>query len=267
MINLALVGSPVSHSLSPFIHATFAARLSLPVFYTAFDVEPDNFADALKGAATLGFTGLNVTYPHKTAAAELAFKLDETAAKIGAVNTLKRTAQGFSGYNTDVFGVRQALFHRNIDVSNKTAVILGAGAAGHAAVFALAENGCKKILVANRKENSAKSLANCIKKYYDIDIDICELDNFSKISGYLLISAIALDAAQVPTIGSFDVVFDMNYHRSAILQQATDNGADAFDGIEMLVYQAAAAFEIFTEHNVPQNITKEIITMLINNRP
>ena len=221
---LGLIGSPVAHSLSPFIHNNFAALLGIDAVYTPFDVplRPAALAAALEGAHALGICGLNITYPHKTEAAKHA-ELDSTAARVGAVNTLLRTGGGFAGYNTDIYGVKQAILHHGFDISGG-AVILGKGAAGHAAMCALQDMGCANTTMAGREAGY--------------------------LEGSLLIAALPMDADYSAHAANFDAVFDMNY----------TTGRPG--GLAMLIYQAAASFEIFTGHNVPQNIIDKIFVSL-----
>ena len=104
-----LIGNPVAHSLSPIIHNTLAELLKTELCYVTFPVEEGRLSDAVRGAYALGILGLNVTVPYKTAVMRELSSLDETAAKIGAVNTLVREKDGYRGYNTDMPGLYRAL--------------------------------------------------------------------------------------------------------------------------------------------------------------
>ena len=247
---LGLIGRPVAHSLSPQIHNFFADRLGVDSIYTAFDVGASDLATAVNGAYALGFGGLNITYPHKTVVMEFVRGVDKPAEIAQSINTLKRTPDGFFGYNTDIIGVARAISHFDVNPAGETAVILGAGAAARSAAVALAGLGCGKMVIANRSRDAAEDLARMIGAQYGILTEIYNPADIENLGGKILINAIALDADFAPQADNFDIYFDMNY--------ATGNPY----GLAMLAYQAAAAYEIFTDINVPQNIVSEIIANL-----
>ena len=240
---MGLIGNPVDHSLSPFIHNFFAKQLNDDVVYAAFNVAPDSLIHAICGAAALGFTGLNVTSPHKVAAAKHVVSLETLAAQVGAVNLLKLADGGYVGYNTDVYGVQRAFGHHKIDVTGKTIAIVGAGGGAAAAAVAMAQMGCKKINFINRTAANAKKLASRLREHYAINTEIGVAD------ADVLILATPSDAC---IMGNYDVIFDMNYASSA----------HAFNGLEMLVYQAALSYAIIRNAKVPQNIINDALQAL-----
>ena len=251
---LGLIGSPVSHSLSPYIHNMLAKEMGQNVVYAAFDVAEDDLETAIRGAFALGIRGLNVTYPHKVGAAKLAAFLEHRAAQVEAVNTLKYTQNGYIGYNTDVFGVKRAFEHHGVDIAGKTAVIAGAGAAARSAAFALAQMGCQKVTVVNRTKKNAEMLAFSLEKYYNINVESCAISELPSLSGFAYVHAAARDAVfPHPNFDSYDVFFDMNYaNSSSLLQDAESLGILTVSSTLMLVYQAIAAFEIFCDVKIPQ---------------
>jgi len=246
---MGIIGSPVSHSLSPLIHNTFARRLGDNIIYTAFDVTKNNFVTAIKGAEALGIIGFNVTAPHKATAAQIAISIDHLAKQVNAINLLKLTRDGYIGYNTDIYGICKTFEHHKIDIANKTVTIIGAGGAGRAAAIAMAQMCAKKINIANRTYSKANVLAKSLRMHYNIDIDVCELGMPSVAD--ILILATTPDYAP-PSFDQFDIIFDVNYHPPNRIPRA-------FGGIEMLVYQAVKTYEILLETNVPHDIIDEIL--------
>ena len=104
-----LLGNPVGHSKSPFIHNTLAKMMGINMVYIAYKVENGRLGDAIRGADALDFLGLNITVPYKCDVIEYLAEIDPLAEKIGAVNTLVRTGNGYKGYNTDIIGLGRQL--------------------------------------------------------------------------------------------------------------------------------------------------------------
>lgn len=143
-----VLGHPIGHSRSPAMHAAAFAALGLPHRYLAFDVAPPGLQDALRGAAALGFGGLNLTVPLKQHAVELMDVLSPEAAAIGAVNTVCFSSEGLVGHNTDGEGFVESL---PLGVPTR-AVVLGGGGASRAVVHALVQHGAKVQWVSRHPE-------------------------------------------------------------------------------------------------------------------
>src|SRR6266702_5261948 len=154
----SLYGSPVSHSLSPVIFNTTFEQLSLNRTYVPFEVSKDKLKDAVGAARTLGFDGFNVTMPHKTTILGMLDRLEESAEKIGSVNTVARTKSELVGYNTDGEGAIRALRSYGFEPNNKRILVLVAGGAGQAIIHRISdENNTIEIL--NRTLDKARQLA------------------------------------------------------------------------------------------------------------
>ena len=248
---MGVIGSPIAHSLSPLIHNLFAGHFGSNIVYTAFDVAPQNLTTAVEGARALGIIGLNVTAPHKSEAAKLAASLDASAKQIGAVNLLKLSEVGYVGHNTDIYGVKKALEYKGIDMSGKTAALVGAGGAAGAAAVSMAQLGAKKVFIINRTRSKAESLANILDMYYNIDTEICELCDCA--ADVLILAATPDFTPQ--GLDRFNIIFDMNYHPPNRISRA-------FGGPEMLVYQAAKSYEIILGTEVPAKIIDEILVKI-----
>ncbi|RST88135.1 shikimate dehydrogenase [Aquibium carbonis] len=154
-------GHPVAHSRSPLIHGHWLASLGIRGSYEAIDVAPDDFADFLRGIASAGFTGGNVTIPHKEAAFAAVDGSDEASEMIGAINTVWIADGRLLATNTDWSG-----FSANLDegapawVSGRRAVVLGAGGSARAILFALLRKGYREVRVVNRTVDRARELAD-----------------------------------------------------------------------------------------------------------
>ena len=157
-----VMGWPIAHSRSPIIHNHWIKQHELNGAYVLLPVDPANLKDALKGLSALGFAGCNLTIPHKVMALPLVDRVDQTARRMGAINTIVVEADGsLSGYNNDGFGYIQSL--KDAQPSWRAdagpVLIMGAGGAARAVVVSLAEQGAKDIRICNRTERHATDLA------------------------------------------------------------------------------------------------------------
>ena len=258
-----LIGNPVGHSLSPVIHNSIARFLDENLSYLTFKVESEGLDKAIEGAYALGIEALNVTVPYKKDVMPYLENIDEVARLIGAVNFIKRTENGYIGYNTDYLGVKSTLEAHNIEVRNKTVLILGSGGAANAAAAAIAKMGVKEILIANRTAEKAASLCEMILRGFDTRATYIA---FNKInSGFKHEDAIDL-VINTTTLGFGDniektpvenpdffkdnevkTVFDVIYApwETRLLKIADCCGLKAINGFEMLFYQAIGAWEIY----------------------
>jgi shikimate dehydrogenase len=248
----AVFGHPVTHSLSPRIHAAFARQAGLAIDYQAIDAAPDGFAAALAAFAAAGGRGANVTLPHKQAALALCSELSERARRAGAVNTLIRTVAGWRGDNTDGAGLVRDLTERNaLDLRGRRTLMLGAGGAAHGVAPSLLDAGIGDLYVVNRHPDKADTLVDSLgqpgrvhSRYWD---DLATLGAFDFIIN-------ATSAGR--DLGDLGLPFgiatprtlavDLSYGEAAIAFLAWARGAhcaQAIDGLGMLVEQAADSFE------------------------
>ncbi len=123
---IGIIGNPVRHTKSPRIHNYISEKLDINMVYVPFEVTGD-IKTAVKGAFELGIVGMNITVPYKTDVIESLSDIDPIAERIGAVNTLVRTKEGYKGYNTDMLGLERAVLSEGINLNGETAVLLGAG--------------------------------------------------------------------------------------------------------------------------------------------
>ncbi|AAG18940.1 shikimate dehydrogenase [Halobacterium salinarum] len=249
-----LIGNPVGHSLSPPLHAAAYDECGLDARYVTFEPAPDDAAAAIRGAGALGVAGLNVTAPFKQSAAS-AVATDSMAARVGAVNTIDFSGAAPRGYNTDVAGVKRAFAHHDVSLSGAQAVVVGAGGAGRAAAFALADAGAT-VRIANRTRAAADELAADVG---GTAVGLGDLPR-SLADATVLVHATTVgmddpDTSPVSADALHDdlAVLDAVYSpvETRLLRDAAAAGATTIDGAWMLLYQGAEAFERWTGLDAP----------------
>jgi len=249
----AVIGCPIRHSLSPIIQNVAFRHHGLNAVYVAFEVE--DLASAIKGVRSLGIKGLSVTVPHKVKIMSFLDGIDETAKEIGAVNTVVNQDGKLLGFNTDWLGVLLALKEEG-EISGKKFVVLGAGGAARAVVYALVKEGAG-VVILNRTYEKGVALAK------EFNVDALPLNQLSKIEAYGLINTTSvgmwpkIDETLVPSyiLKHFSLVMDIVYHpfKTRLLQEAEEMGCKTVVGLKMLVYQGAEQFKLWTEKAAPVN--------------
>ncbi|MFB6134813.1 MAG: shikimate dehydrogenase [Halanaeroarchaeum sp.] len=262
-----LIGNPVGHSLSPPMHEAAYEERGIDARYVTFEPRPDDAADAIEGAGTLGIAGLNVTIPFKQDALGLVDP-DDVAERVGAVNTIDFGVSPPAGYNTDVAGVRRSFEHHDVELEGKEAVVVGAGGAGRAAVFALADAGAE-VDVANRTVEKAGDLAREADAATDVPVRGHGLDALSDLGADadVLVNATSVgmeeDRSPVPgeALHADLAVLDAVYRpiRTRLLKEAASVGATTIDGAWMLLFQGVEAFERWTGETAPVDAMNEAL--------
>ena len=255
MARLAVLGHPVSHSRSPAMQNAALAAAGLADWqYEAIDVYPEAFADLVRGLPGQGFAGVNVTVPHKEAALAVADEASPAAAAIGAANTLTFVEGRILAENTDAPGLVDALGEEAGGLAGRPALALGAGGAGRAVVWALAEAGMD-VMLWNRTRSKAESLAA------ELGVEVIPHEQHGGIDPgrfEVIVNASAAGLgggdglADLPLDpGGFrpgQTVVDMVYGEGpgTLIEAAERAGAATVDGLEILVRQGARSFEIWT---------------------
>jgi shikimate dehydrogenase len=253
MKRLAVLGHPVGHSRSPAMHNAALAELGLAGewSYEAIDVAPDEFERRVRAMPGEGFVGANVTVPHKGAALSLADDLSETAREIGAANTLGFVGEEIRADNTDAQGLLDAL---SGSPSGGRALVLGAGGAARAVVWALAREGFE-VDVWNRTELRSRNLCEELggeptvapdQGAYGLIVNTTSVG----LRGEDPFTELPLAPA---AFGAEQTVVDLVYGKepSRLLGAARAAGATVVDGIEVLVRQGALSLQIWTGHEAP----------------
>jgi shikimate dehydrogenase len=248
----AVIGHPVSHSLSPRIHAAFARQTGIELEYTAIDAAPEDFDAVLAEFAAEGGMGANITLPHKARAAQICTHLSEAAARAGAVNTLIRSATGWHGDNTDGVGLVRDLTERHgLDLRARRTLLIGAGGAARGVAPALLDAGIGDLYIVNRTPERADALADTLDqpgrvhaRYFD---DLPTLGSFDLIvNATSAARAGGLPSLSMGLMARRSAAVDLSYGEVAIPFLAWSKAAgahDAVDGLGMLVEQAAESFQ------------------------
>ena len=255
MSHYAVFGHPVSHSLSPRIHAAFGKQVGITLDYTSIEATTEGFAQALERFVAEGGKGGNVTLPLKEAAFALCNVTSARAQRAGAVNTLTRNDGQWHGDNTDGIGLVRDLTGRlGLDLRERRTLLLGAGGSAHGVAPALLDAGVAELIIANRTPERADALADALgepgrahSRYWD---DLVNEGDFGLILNATSASRNNSDEFPLPFQLSTPrtLAVDLNYGEAAIPFLAWARAAgcrDVVDGLGMLVEQAAAAFEIW----------------------
>ena len=271
-----LLGSPVSHSISPQMHNEAFQQLGLDYVYLAFDVTEEQMPQTVEGLRALNVRGYNVTMPNKNIMATLCDKLSPTAEIIGAVNTVVNDNGVLTGHITDGTGYMRALKAEGHDLIGKKMTMLGAGGAATAIFVQAALDGMEEISIFSRKGkffSRAESLVsllnertNCKLKLYDFDDESILKREISEsailTNGTSVGMAPNVEASLVTDASMFHkdlIVSDVIYNprETQLMKLAKDAGCKAYNGLGMLLYQGAEAFTIWTGLKMPVDIIKE----------
>ena len=255
-MRLGVCGWPVAHSRSPAMHEAALAAVGLEGWsYQLLPIPPELFAETVRALPAAGFRGVNVTIPHKQAALALADTASDAAREIGAANTLTFERDGaINADNTDAPGLIAALGER-WDPAGRRVLVLGAGGAARAAVWALLRAGAADVAVWNRDGERATALAadlgvHAVASPEAADIVInCTSVGLSDPAATFKALPVRADE-----LGAGSLVIDMVYRAGGthLLEAARTRGARVVDGLEILVNQGAASFERWTGLEAPR---------------
>ena len=246
---------PAGHTRSPAMHNAAFRAAGIDAAYLAFDVSPERLSDAMLGIRALCLRQVAVSIPHKIEVMRHLDAIDDTARAIGAVNTVTRAGQRLLGTNTDCVGALRAI-EAETKVEGRHAVVLGAGGTARAVVYGLVSAGAR-VTVLNRTRERAVALAEALGA--DAAGGPSEL---AEIEHDILINTTSVglreDASPVPAeaIRPGSVVMDAVYdpETTRLLADAAARGATPIAGKSMLVHQAAAQFETWTERAAPVDV-------------
>lgn len=261
----ALFAKPARHSISPAMHNLSFSENNIDAVYLAFDVEPENLATSIESIRTLDMLGVNLSMPHKMAAVPLVDALSPAAALIGAINTIVNDNGHLTGHNTDGIGFMKALEAIDVSIIGETITVIGAGGAATAIISQAALDGVKEIQVFNRKDafypvievklQDIAQQTGCNITLQDLADDSALADALNK--SQLLVNATGVgmkpNESESPlkdtsllraSMAVYDVIY--NPRETQLLRDAKAAGAKTANGLSMLLYQGAAAFELWT---------------------
>ncbi|GLR88421.1 shikimate dehydrogenase [Bradyrhizobium iriomotense] len=262
-----IIGMPVAHSRSPVIHNHWLNAHGIRGVYVPLAVQPERLKDALPGLVALGFRGCNVTMPHKQTAMALLTRVNDTARRIGAVNTIVVEEDGtLSGFNNDGNGFVQSLRDARADwrADEGPILLLGAGGASRAVVVALLENGAREILIANRTADKAEALA----KEFGANVrTLAWADRSAAVADRALVvnctdrGMVGKDALEIDLsrLKPSTLVADLIYTplETPFLAEARARGCKTVNGLGLLLNQARLAFKAW--FGVMPDVTPELI--------
>lgn len=256
-----LIGRKLSHSFSPQIHNVIFKELNLQGSYNIFETEEENLEHLLALLKAKSAKGINITIPYKTVIMKYLDNISPEAKKIGAVNTINFKDKILSGYNTDYIGFGASLKSSNIEIKNKTAVILGTGGASKAVSQYLLDNEIKDICFVSRNPKSVLTNTAGIK--------ILSYEELAKKrNGEIIINCtpcgmyphIKECPVNKTIISRYSISIDLIYNpmETIFLKYSNELGLNTLNGLYMLVAQATAAHEIWQDTKFKQTLVDKI---------
>jgi shikimate dehydrogenase len=262
---IIIVGDPVSHSLSPAMHNAAYEKLAIDdqFVYLGANVKVANLKEVILAMKVMdNFYGLTCTIPHKVEVLKYLDWVDKKAKKIGAVNTVVKKNGLLCGYNTDWLGAVIPL-EKITSLKGKKVLVLGAGGAARAIVYGLKEKEAV-VYILNRTLEKAKNLAKEFKAKVLTFNQQKEVSNFDIIINATSVGMEPL-VNETPINPSFlkknQIVFDIVYNpkETKLLKEAKKKGAKIIYGLEMLLYQGVAQFEIYTGKKAPIEVMRKVL--------
>lgn len=281
MIKAAVIGDPISHSLSPKIHNFFLQKYKIDGSYVAIKISKDELQREVYKLVNQGFAGFNVTIPHKEEIFKICDFKSKTAQLTGAVNTVIVTPdKKLFGHNSDAEGFLNNLKNNapEFDLKNKNTFVIGAGGAARAIVYALIKSGVKKIFITNRNQNRAEELIKNFAHFASqkrVEVTFFDTENFAKnlFDCDLLINSTSLGMSgqetlelDLKSLKNSAIVYDIVYKplMTNLLQSAQNRGNKIITGIGMLIEQALIGFEAWFKQK--PEVDLELEKLLIENK-
>ena len=255
----AVLGDPISHSLSPVMHNSAFSYTDYNGVCFASKVE--EIGSAITGIRALGINGAGITIPHKVTIMEFLDEIDDMAEKIGAVNTIINRQGKITGYNFDSSGAVKALKEKT-GINNKAVAILGAGGAARAVGYGIISEGGRLTILNRTKEKGEKLAA-------DLGSEFCPLKGFKKVKCDILINTTPV--GMKPNVDDMPfkkehlnkgmIVMDIVYNplKTRLLKVAEDMGCTTIDGVSMFVFQGACQFELWTGKKAPVDLMRKTV--------
>lgn len=273
---IGLLGSPISHSISPQMHNEAFQQLGLDYVYLAFEAKEEEMSAAVDALRTLNVRGFNVTMPDKNIMATLCDKLSPAAKIIGAVNTVVNDHGILTGYTTDGAGYMRAVKDAGHNIIGKKMTLLGAGGASTAVFVQAALDGLSEISVFSRRSSRfnerAKTIIAQLNEQTSCKVNLYDMEDEIRLKQEISESAILTNATSVGMAPDIDnsiindssifhqelIVSDIIYNprETKLMKLAKHAGCPTFNGLYMLLYQGAEAFKIWTGQDMPIDIIK-----------
>ncbi len=279
-MKFGIIGYPVQHSLSPILHTTAFKALNLPHSYEGIEIHPTNLRTKFKNLLDDGFSGFNVTIPHKQAIIRLLDEHSPEVAAIGAVNTIVVHDGTTTGHNTDVAGVLKSLLPLRDELVGKQAMIIGTGGAAHAVMYCLLKFiHLGLVRVASRTMGRAINFVNEFDKMKGNTVLFKQLSTKENMHRMVERCDLIINTTPVGMSPNVDqsplgdavrfrpdqIVMDLIYTplETTLLRRAREDGARTINGLETLIHQAAEAFKLWTGLEMPvEPVRREVLNQL-----
>lgn len=266
---LCLLGDPVEHSKSPMMHNAAAQLLNLDYAYMAYRVTEEELPLAIDALKLFGARGWNLTMPLKTAMAGLVDELSPAAALANSVNTVVNDHGRLIGHTTDGIGFMRSAAAEGVDLTGKEIVLLGAGGAASAICVQAALDGVKEIRMFKRQNaswNATEQFISHVAQKTSCDITLEDINDSTALrtrlqNAVMLVNATNVGMAPHTNASPIDtsllhpelIVSDIIYNptETKLMREASGIGCKTFNGMYMLLYQGAAAFELWTGKEMP----------------
>lgn len=265
----ALIGSPVLHSLSPLIHNTAFKFLGIKAVYQV--IESRDLSESLQFLRNQDIQGFNVTIPYKESVIRFLDEISDEARIIGAVNTVVVKNGRWAGYNTDAAGFAVTLASYKKDIAKKSILLLGAGGSARAVLYALLlDYEPAEIFIYNRtKEHALKMIREFASLKPGNKLNFVSKNEIADLDVKLVVNATPVGLNFNESLLSYDffkngmIAYDLIYNpaETEFLRLARISGAEVINGLEMLIAQAAAAFELWTEQPMPVDEVRKKLTL------
>jgi len=282
MQKYAVIGYPLTHSLSPQIHNFAFEKLNIAAAYEKIEIHPDDLANTIQRLKNSNYSGFNVTIPHKQTVMNFLDKIDDDAKEIGAVNTLVKKGSDWTGFNTDVIGFLTPLIDYKARV--KRCLVMGTGGAARAVIYALSKYITpEKITISGRNIKKAQDLSNEFSALFDkVNMNHQALKNVESILSFydLIINTTPLgtypEVTQSPlsnltALTDNTIIYDLVYNpvRTKLWQDTEKTGKNiiCINGLEMLIQQAAHAFKLWTNKDMPINDVRNYLSTILKPSP
>lgn len=281
----AVIGKPLSHSLSPIIYNTSFKAQDVNMVYIAFETDEGETVDRIEHLKALGVQGINITMPGKVEAMKTVNRLDQAAAYVQAVNMITQDETGeWVGYNTDGAGLWLAVKNRGIDLPGKQLVVYGSGSTSRIIIAQAVLEGMMDITVIARnileKDMLGRVCADLQADYPNLYLKLVDLNDSQQVEEQVKKAEIIIQSTSVGMSTSKDqsilenadwlqegtVVMDVIYEQmeTRFMQQAKNQGCYVIGGLDMLVFQAKLNYELFAHREMPVDIVFDTIKAQLN---
>ena len=272
MLKLGIIGYPLGHSISAVIQKARLESIGLDGVYDIMETPPEELINRIKYIKANNYSGFNVTIPLKVPMSLFLDDIDDYANIAGCVNTVKvNDDKTFYGYNTDIYGFKTAI-PAEIDLKNRNASILGTGGAARAAVVGLAELGVNEIDFYTRNIINSKQTLDYVRgKFPEITFNVYQIQNIRSLEHSSIIvnstpigmkgfmaDQMPLEKEDLDKLNPDTIIYDIVYNpiKTILIQEAQNRGLRTISGLDMLIYQAQRAIEIWTGKSPDVNLMK-----------